>query len=115
MDNNDEKNKRVSRLYEKFSADDANQLKDDLKDLLEQPAFRRILAYILKRMRVFGSIGGDKPDEIMRSIGWREAGLDLYYACNRANSKMVIKAIEERNQVEEQRRALVYQAATEEQ
>lgn len=115
MDNTDEKNKRVSKLYEKFSADDSNQLKDDLKELLEQPAFRRILAYILKRMRVFGSIVGEKPDEIMRSIGWREAGLDLYYACNRANSKMVIKAIEERNQVEEQRRELVYQAATEEQ
>ena len=115
MDNKDAKNKQVSLLFDKFSADDANQLKDDLKGLLEQQSFRRFLAYILKRMRVFGSIGGEKPDEIMRTIGWREAGLDLYYACNRANSKMVLKAIEERNQIEEQRRALVYQAATEEQ
>ena len=96
----------LNDLYRRFADEDHEQTRADYKALLQLPAFRRVLMNVVKRSRVFGSISFDKADvnEVMKAIGFRELGVDVYMAANQADGAMVLKAIEERNAVERERR-----------
>ena len=96
----------VNDLYRRFADEDYEQNKADYKALLQLPAFRRVLMNVVKRSRVFGSISFDKADvnEVMKAIGFRELGVDVWMTANQADGAMVLKAIEERNAVERERR-----------
>jgi len=97
---------RINDMHRKFSDEDYEQTKADFKALLQVPAFRRVFAWIVKRARVFGSISMDATDTntVMKMIGWRELGVDIYMTANKADGAMVLKAIEERNKVEMDRK-----------
>ncbi len=102
----------LNDLYRRFADEDYEQVKADYRVLLQLPAFRRVLMNVVKRSRVFGSISFEKVDtnEVMKSIGFRELGVDIYMTANQADGAMVLKAIEERNAVERERRERIEQA-----
>lgn len=97
----------VQNLHRQFAEDDAKQNQADLKALLKMPEFRRFLIGVLKRARVFGSVSFDtvETNAVMKAIGFRECGVDIYMAANVADGAMVLKAIEERNEIERDRKA----------
>lgn len=99
----------MNELYRKFADEDKEQTLADYRDLLKLPAFRRVLAGILKRARVFGSISYDSVETnyIMKTIGMREMGVDIYATANSADGELVLKAIAERNEIESSRSKLV--------
>ena len=99
----------VKELYRKFGEEDAAQSVEDYRELLQIPAFRRVFAGILKRSRVFGSISYDSNDTnaVMKTVGFRELGVDIYMAANQADGKMVLTAISERNELERARRVKI--------
>ncbi len=96
----------LNDLYRRFADEDYEQTMADYKALLQLPAFRRVLMNVVKRARVFGSISleGVETNAVMRAIGFRELGVDVWATANRADGSMVLKAIEERNAVERERR-----------
>ncbi len=97
---------RVNALYREFAEEDREQTREDYRALLQLPAFRRVLSGILKRGRLFGSLAWDGSDtnDVMKRIGMRETAVDVYAAANLADGKMVLLAIEERNELERRRR-----------
>lgn len=103
------RSEEVKELYRKFGEEDAAQSVEDYRELLQIPAFRRVFAGILKRSRVFGSISYDSNDTnaVMKTVGFRELGVDIYMAANQADGKMVLTAISERNELERARRVKV--------
>jgi len=98
---------KLNDMHRQFADEDYEQNKADYRELLKVPAFRRVLVGILKRARVFGSISMDatETNQVMKMIGWRELGVDIYMAANQADGAMVLKAIEERTAVEKERKA----------
>lgn len=96
----------VNDLYRRFADEDYEQIRADYKALLQLPAFRRVFMSVVKRARVFGSVSFDGADTngVMRTIGYRELGVSVYMEANQADGAMVLKAIEERNAVERERR-----------
>jgi len=102
------KSERLNELHQRFSDEDYEQNKADYKALLQLPSFRRVLMNIVKRSRVFGSISFDAVDTntVMKNIGFRELGVDIYMTANQADGAMVLKAIDERNEVERRRKDL---------
>lgn len=100
------RSERLNELHRRFADEDAEQTRADYRELLQLPAFRRIFVNIVKRSRVFGSISFDQVDtnSVMKTIGFRELGVDIYMAANQADGHMVMKAIEERNAIERSRR-----------
>ena len=103
------RSEEVKELYRKFGEEDAKQTVEDYRELLKIPAFRRVFAGILKRSRVFGSISYDSNDTnaVMKTVGFRELGVDIYLAANQADGQLVLTAISERNELERARRARV--------
>lgn len=101
------KSDELNALQQEFADDDYRQNQDDLKALLQLPSFRRVLVNIVKRARVFGSISYESADTnvVMKAIGFRELGVDIYMSANKADGEMVLKAISERNEVERNRKA----------
>lgn len=101
------KSEELNALQQQFADDDYNQNQDDLKALLQLPSFRRVFVNIVKRARVFGSISYESADTniVMKAIGFRELGVDIYMAANKADGEMVMKAISERNELERERKA----------
>lgn len=97
---------RVNALYREFAEEDSRQTSEDYRALLQLPAFRRVLSGILKRGRLFGSLAWDGSDtnDVMKLIGMRETAVDIYAAANLADGKMVLLAIEERNELERRRK-----------
>lgn len=97
---------RLNEIHRRFAEEDHEQSVADYRELLKLPAFRRVLAGILKRARVFGSLSRDctDPNQMMKMIGWRELGVDILFAANGADGAMVLKAIEERNAIERGRK-----------
>lgn len=97
---------RVNALYREFAEEDRRQTSEDYRALLQLPAFRRVLSGILKRGRLFGSLAWDGSDtnDVMKRIGMRETAVDIYAAANLADGKMVLLAIEERNELERRRK-----------
>ena len=95
----------VNELYRKFAEEDKAQTQEDYRELLQLPAFRRVFAGILKRARVFGSISYDSIDTnyILKTVGMREMGVDIFAIANNADGELVLKAISERNEVEKSR------------
>jgi len=100
------KSEELNALQQEFADDDYNQNQDDLKALLQLPSFRRVLINIIKRARVFGSISYESADTniVMKAIGFRELGVDIYMSANKADGEMVLKAISERNELERDRK-----------
>ena len=43
----------------------------------------------------------------MKTVGFRELGVDIYMAANQADGKMVLTAISERNELERARRVKI--------
>lgn len=107
--NERKRSEALNELHRSFGDEDAKQMQADYKALLQQPAFRRILVSILKRARVFGSISYDsvETNTVMKAIGFRELGVDIYMAANMADGAMVLKAIQERNEIERDRKARI--------
>jgi hypothetical protein len=101
------RNEDLQRLHNEFAEDDAEQMHLDYKALLQVPAFRRVFVAIIKRARVFGSISYDgcETNAVMKNIGFRELGVDIYMAANEADGEMVLQAIKERNEIERERKA----------
>ncbi len=97
---------KLNEMHRQFADEDYEQMRADYRRLLQDPAFRRVLVGILKRARVFGSVSMDTSDTnaVMKMIGWRELGVDIYFTANTADGAMVLKAIEERTQVEKDRK-----------
>jgi hypothetical protein len=77
----------------------------DYRELLKLPAFRRVFAGIIERSRVFGSISYDscETNYVMKTIGMREMGVDIFVTANNADGELVLKAISERNEIERER------------
>lgn len=98
---------RLNDMHRAFAEEDAKQAQADYKELLAIPAFRRVLAAILKRGRVFASIAYDSTDtnEVFKTIGWREFAVDIYFAANAADGEKVLLAMAERTAVEKDRKA----------
>lgn len=97
---------RLNDLHRRYADEDYEQTQADYRELLKLPAFRRVLVGIIKRARVFGSISFDKVEtnDVMKQIGWRELGVDIYMTANNADGELVLKAIQERNEVERDRK-----------
>ncbi len=102
----------LNELYGRFAEEDREQGRADYRALLQLPAFRRVLMAVVKRARVFGSISPESAETnaVMKAIGFRELGVDIYMSANQADGAMVVKAIEERNAVERERRERIEQA-----
>ena len=103
------KSEELNELQKSFADEDYEQTRADFRELLQVPAFRRVLVGIIKKARVFGSISMENTDtnEVMKAIGWRELGVDIYFTANNADGKMVMKAIEERTEIERDRKARI--------
>lgn len=103
------RSEELNALHRQFGEDDARQAQADYRELLKLPAFRRVLVAILKRARVFGSISFDdvNTNQVMKAIGFRELGVDIYMTANAADGAMVLKAIEERNEIERERKTRI--------
>lgn len=99
------KSQEMNELYRKFGDEDREQMLSDYRELLKLPAFRRVFAGIIKRSRVFGSISYDSVETnyIMKTIGMREMGVDIFVTANNADGELVLKAISERNEIERER------------
>ena len=110
------KSEAINDLHRSFAEADAKQMQSDYKALLQRPEFRRILVSILKRARVFGSISYDtvETNAVMKAIGFRECGVDIYMSANAADGEMVLKAIQERNEIERDRKARIEAVITNE-
>ena len=100
------KSDRINELHQRFADEDYQQSIADYRELLKLPAFRRLFVGIVKRARVFGSISFDRVEtnDVMKQIGWRELGVDIYMTANNADGEMVLKAIQERNEIERDRK-----------
>lgn len=105
FETNSRRSAELNELYRRFAEEDAAQTDADLKKLLQLPEFRRVFAGIVKRSRVFGSISYDsvETNAVMKAVGFREMGVDVYMMANRADGEMVLKAIAERNDLERSR------------
>lgn len=99
------RSEEMNEVYRKFAEEDKAQTVADYRELLKLPAFRRVLAGIFKRARVFGSISYDSVETnyVMKTVGMREMGVDIYTTANNADGELVVKAIAERNEVEKSR------------
>lgn len=97
---------KLNAMYKAYADEDYKQTQADYKALLKEAAFRRVLAGILKKGRVFGSIAFDsnETNEVFKTLGWRELAVDIYHTANAADGEAVAKAIAERNEVERERR-----------
>jgi len=106
------KSETLNELHKRFADDDYEQNKADVKSLLQMPAFRRVFVNIVKRARVFGSISFDsvETNQVMKNIGFRELGVDIYMTANQADGEMVLKAISERNELEKHRKSVIENA-----
>jgi len=106
---------RLNDLQRGFAEEDYRQSQADYRELLQLPAFRRVLASIIRRGRVFSSVAFDsnETNEVMKNIGWRELAVDIYFTANAADGEMVLKAIRERNEVERDRKARIEKEASE--
>ena len=107
LDAKKRRSEELSRLYREAQDEDYAQTQADFKELLKLPAFRRVLIGILKKARVFGSIAMDvtPTNEVMKLVGWRELGVEIYCTANMADGSMVVQAMDERARVERERKA----------
>lgn len=103
---------RLNEMHRVFAEEDAKQAQADYKELLQLPAFRRVLASIFKRGRVFASIAYDSnnTNEVFKTIGWRELAVDIYFTANAADGEKVLLALTERTAIEKERKARFEQA-----
>lgn len=111
MIDNKEIRDKINNLTADFREQDRQQLIADYGELLKLPSFRRVFCALLKRTRVFGSIAMDSVDTnyVMKLIGMREMGVEVYCTGNIANGELVMKAILERNEIEQSRTKQILQ------
>jgi len=95
----------IKAFYEQCGKDDAEQLDNDLREVMSTGAGRRLLMAVLGKARVFGSIYAEanNPTDLAYLTGRRELGCELYAAVNRVVPEVVTLAIKERNDVMKER------------
>lgn len=109
LNRDERKSMELKKLHAQFAQDDYLQNQQDLKALLKIPAFRRFFVSVIKKAHVFGSIMTDESqtNSVMKNLGFRELGVDIYMTANQADGEMVLKAIQERTEVERERKARI--------
>lgn len=109
LNRDERKSTELKKLHAQFAQEDYAQNQQDLKALLKIPAFRRFFISVVKKAHVFSSIIMDETqtNTVMKELGFRELGVDIYMTANQADGELVLKAIAERTEVERERKARI--------